>query len=235
MVAPHLTHAQKIFRLFYVCHLPSMYAYSQKADEAFGRVSTGDESYDKELAESTTYTQLNIWQIAEHFSNDTPIGLSDPTEAVEIYSVVRDLINEWTYKIERDFDVGVYPAAELKVLETFAKAIWTWAKIHKPVDIQTIGVSLAIALANRDRAGAGFYAGAQPVKVDTGPKPIDIAKANEAVNREAWERRDDVTYIDPMAAAMVAMPNSIRHPELEENRYRSKPTGCVFVDDDDYI
>lgn len=236
MAGEHLTTAQKVFRFFYTCHLPAMYTYNQQADDLYGRMSTGDEDYDKELAESTMYTQLNIWQIATHFVNGVPVGLQNPKEAVEIYEVVRDLINEWARRIQSDVNLNDYPRDQLHVLEAFAKEIWTWAEVMKPKDLMEVGISLDLAMANRRRASEGFF---KTANVREEQKADHTVQDAIKVNEQAWdaaqkERAAELAAEPPsMAQAMVPVGPSIRQQPLEENRYQQTMVTRSDDDEDD--
>lgn len=126
-----LTHAERLFEIYYQCRVPQAFGLSQMEKMYVGTRGTGNSKKDREQAMEWTVRQYSIGQMADLWADGCKIELSKPADAVPIYQAITDYLSEVKGKVQRTFHTDIVPAEDLQKLDNFAVFIF---RIVREVD-----------------------------------------------------------------------------------------------------
>jgi hypothetical protein len=126
------TPAYKVFHYKFNYSIPGIHFYSQAYLDTVGIVSTGDKVADKEIMKRPINTRGTIIEIARKFSEDIPVTITNPRDAVEMYEIARDHLHNWKRALAQESNLPDAPMDDLRALDEFATSIFEIARRFKP-------------------------------------------------------------------------------------------------------
>ena len=89
------TAAYKLFHYPYMFMVPRNELFDVNDTEYFGRVSTGNPEWDREMASTMEAVYMTPAEAAEMMGRQVRIDIHDPKDAVVIYRMLADHLNDW--------------------------------------------------------------------------------------------------------------------------------------------
>jgi hypothetical protein len=87
--------AYKLFHYPYMFYVPRNETFDENDTEYFGRVSTGNEAWDLQLASAMEPVYMTPAEAAEFAGRKVRVDIHDPKDAVVIYRMLADHLNDW--------------------------------------------------------------------------------------------------------------------------------------------
>jgi len=130
--------AYKLFHYPYLFRFPENEAFDVNDTEYFGRETTGNAEWDKNLASAMGERYLHPAEAAAMAARGVRIELVDPKDAIVIYEMICEHINNWLKHLEATALMGVRkpPVEGLREFNTFARGLARVGRRFGLVDMQ---------------------------------------------------------------------------------------------------
>lgn len=144
------TVAWRLFNDRWLCAVPEMYLYDQKYIDQVGRVTTGNKQIDNMLAHTRRDIYLTVVGIAMYHDEGAPVRLRNPKDAIPIYKMLTEHLQNWKTVIETQFNFKA-PIDDLRKMDALAGAIFPLAAQWEEFDPKTRGIFEHLAKLNRTK------------------------------------------------------------------------------------
>ena len=101
---------------------------SDEEIDVHGTYTTGDSSYDQELALASRTVPWNPTQMANALSQDIDFNLCEPRDSMRVYRMVVNLIAHWADVCANTHTPQPVPVEQLTLLNTLAEKMFTIAR-----------------------------------------------------------------------------------------------------------
>lgn len=116
--------AYQLFHTLWNCSIPEMYLYDQKYLEQVGTISTGDRNVDRQQQLNRRDIRLSGAAMALYFDEGAPIRLADPKDAMHLYRLILEHLENWKQIIQTELNIGNPPIDDLKKFDNLAAALY---------------------------------------------------------------------------------------------------------------
>lgn len=113
---------------FILVNVKNMHLISDEEIEAHGTYTTGDSSYDNELAEAYRTVPWNPTQMANALAQDIDFYLHEPKDSIRIYRMILNLIRHWEDVALNSAIPQPVPTEELLKLNALAEKMYYIAR-----------------------------------------------------------------------------------------------------------
>lgn len=132
MRIPQHTTEYKLNNYKFSFSIPALHFYSAEYQKEFGVTSSGDKGIDRMMMNSMVGTRDTIMEMARLYDKDVTIQLDDPKDAVKIYEIVKEHLNNWNHAAKTEHNLGDIPMNDLRILDEYAMSIQAIARRYKP-------------------------------------------------------------------------------------------------------
>lgn len=117
----------RVFHDRWNIQIPDIYTYSQKFIEEAGLVTSMDRETDRAMRMSVKSMYICIAGMAIYHEEGAPMRLTDPHDAVPIYEVLTQHLNDWKWVLETQLNIPEPPMKDLEMFDRFAAAVYPLA------------------------------------------------------------------------------------------------------------
>ena len=114
----------------YECSVPVMQSRSLEDLRFFGTFTSGEESWDRHMANERVVRRLTINQMVEFYKKGVDFGIRQRPDTKTIYQRITDHLVAWRNELETQINPMRPPLEDLIALENFAHSIYEHAKWH---------------------------------------------------------------------------------------------------------
>jgi hypothetical protein len=104
--------------------IPEMYLYDKAYLEEVGIPSSGDRAIDRQMAHNRREMRLTAAALALFLDEGAPIRLINPKDAIPLYRLIVEHLNNWKMVISTQFNYGKPPIEDLRKFDALAAAVF---------------------------------------------------------------------------------------------------------------
>jgi hypothetical protein len=121
------TVAYQLFHSMWNCTIPEMFLFDTKYLAEVGMVSSGDRAVDRQQMLNRREIRLTAAAMALYHDEGAPITLVKPRDAMPLYRLIIEHLENWKYIINTQVNVGKPPIEDLKKFDNLAAALFPLA------------------------------------------------------------------------------------------------------------
>ena len=126
-----------IWEPLFRCRVPQLQTTSKEYLRHFGMPTTGNDAYDKDLANQLIDTAIPIAKMVEYFTKGIPVYIVKQADVKTIYEYIENHLLAWKRQLEQGVNIGGAPVDDLIAMDAFAKYTNT-QNITSPEKLQTV-------------------------------------------------------------------------------------------------
>lgn len=119
-----------IWEPLFRCKVPQLQTTSKAYLKHYGMPTTGNDAYDKDLANQLIDTAIPIVKMVEYFSKGIPIYIVKSADIKTIYQHIENHLLAWKRQLDHGLNIGGAPVDDLIAMDAFANKIYDHAKFH---------------------------------------------------------------------------------------------------------
>jgi len=104
--------------------IPEMYLHDKAYLEEVGIPSSGDRAIDRQMALNRREVRLTAAALALFLDEGAPIRLVYPKDAIPLYRLIVEHLNNWKTVIATEFNYGKPPIEDLRKFDALAAAVF---------------------------------------------------------------------------------------------------------------
>lgn len=194
------TVAWRLFHERFLVSIPEMFLYSEKYIQETGLVSSGDRAVDRQMMLNRREMYLTPAAIAMYHDEGAPVRLLNPRDAMVMYKLIVEHLENWKWVIETQFNYGEAPIDDLKVFDKLAIQLFPLANQFEEFRPRPKGIFEQLSRIRRSPIGltAPEKPADQPATamtaIETGVhKPVPgHTPIADAIARQAFKRKGGV-------------------------------------------
>jgi hypothetical protein len=183
---PKHTVAYQIFHYYFKCYMPQHQLYSDAYLSEVGVPTTMNRAIDRELANAPVLCQLTPAEMADKFANGATLTLQEPKDAVPVYQMIKEHLENWYVIVNDPLDYTEPPLEDLQKFEALAQALYPTARVYLNED--QLGNRLFKGLASLEAQHAMKRHPTNKDKEESFKLPKERTEIIDLINRAAFKK-----------------------------------------------